>query len=141
MSRVISKPLSRNDLGLTGAHQAGMVIPKGFAHFFPKLNRNMKNPRRKIKIICGDNEWILNFIYYNNKFFGGTRNEYRLTGMTRFFREMGLEENDRIEFNLISLNTLDPSEYRVTIQKSNQSNDKKRIVKSKNRVISWEIEV
>ncbi len=42
--------------------------------------------------------WKLNFIYYNNKFFDerGTRNEYRLTGMTAYFRENSLKAGDSI---------------------------------------------
>jgi hypothetical protein len=91
----IGKVLSANDLGLTGAHQAGMLIPKqGPAlAFFPLLDGRLKNPR--IRLTFHDAEggrWELTFIYYN----GGTRNEYRLTGMTRFLRESGLRPGDEL---------------------------------------------
>jgi hypothetical protein len=36
------------------------------------------------------------FIYYNNKFFGGTRNEYRVTGMTAYLREFNLKAGDKV---------------------------------------------
>ena len=40
--------------------------------------------------------WVFAFIYYNNRFFGGTRNEYRLTGMTAFLRDYNLKAGDKI---------------------------------------------
>lgn len=95
----ISKELSANDIGLTGGHQAGMHVPRDPAliSFFPSLDPSTKNPRASL--LCCDDAgqlWIFAFIYYNNRFFGGTRNEYRLTGMTRFIREAGLHVGDRI---------------------------------------------
>lgn len=99
--KAISKVLSGNDLGLTGSHQAGMLIPKNGSvlDFFPTLNKNIKNPRTILYF--KDNlgkTWKLNFIYYNNRLVDpkGTRNEYRLTGMTAFFRENDLEPGDSI---------------------------------------------
>ena len=38
--------------------------------------------------------WDFNYIYYNNKLRGGTRNEYRLTGMTRYLKTNNLKPND-----------------------------------------------
>ena len=40
---------------------------------------------------CGNRE-----DYYNNRFFGGTRNEYRLTGMTSFIRQHNLKAGDTV---------------------------------------------
>lgn len=85
----ISKILSLNDTGETGGHQAGILIPKGgdILQFFPELDADEKNPRISLYFIDEANQrWKFNFIYYNNKFFGGTRNEYRLTGMTEYIR-------------------------------------------------------
>ena len=41
---------------------------------------------------------VLAFIYYNNRFFGGTRNEYRLTRMTQYMREHGIKAGDELVF-------------------------------------------
>ena len=95
----IEKILTANDVGKTGAHQAGICVPKkgGFLDFFPKLDVSEKNPRSIITFTDeSGGKWKFNFIYYNNKFFGGTRNEYRLTGMTKFFFKQNLKINDKI---------------------------------------------
>ena len=86
-TNAIEKMLSRNDTGETGGHQAGILIPKKpeILSFFPSLNSEEKNPRLLITFHDHMGEqWSFYFIYYNNKFFGGTRNEYRLTGMTKY---------------------------------------------------------
>ena len=99
--KAISKVLSANDTGETGGHQAGICVPKGSDAllFFPDLGNATKNPR--VALVFEDDwgqRWHFNFIYYNNKFHSpkGTRNEYRLTGLTRFFRENGLKAGDEI---------------------------------------------
>lgn len=97
----ISKILSQNDVGDSGGHQAGILIPKNpdILSFFPDLNENIKNPR--IQLYFYDIEgkkWIFNFIYYNNRLFGGTRNEYRLTAMTTFIKNNNLKAGDEIIF-------------------------------------------
>jgi hypothetical protein len=95
----ISKVLSPNDTGETGAHQAGILIPKNndILPFFPKLGTESKNPRVKMKFIdISGEDWNFTFIYYNNKFFDGTRNEFRLTGMTAFIRQNNLVAGDKI---------------------------------------------
>lgn len=99
--KAICKVLSANDTGETGGHQAGICVPKGSDAllFFPDLGNAIKNPR--VSMVFVDDwgqRWSFNFIYYNNKFhsLNGTRNEYRLTGLTRFFRENGLRAGDEI---------------------------------------------
>lgn len=95
----ITKVLSANDTGDTGGHQAGMLVPKDprILAFFPFLNPREHNPRCHLIFEDESGEkWELAFIYYNNRFFGGTRNEYRLTRMTRFIRERGLESGDEV---------------------------------------------
>jgi superfamily II DNA or RNA helicase len=63
--------------------------------FFPQLDAEVKNPRVPIDVIDDTGrEWTFAFIYYNNRRFGGTRNEFRLTGMTAFFREFNLKPGD-----------------------------------------------
>lgn len=95
----IQKLLSSNDIGSNGAHQAGICVPKkgGYLDFFPNLNYEEMNPRVTITFFDDSNEkYKLNFIYYNNKFFGGTRNEFRLTGMTKFFERKNAKVHDKL---------------------------------------------
>ena len=97
--QVISKILSANDTGETGAHQAGIHIPKKpeILGFFPNLDKSDKNPRQRLQFYDEDDAgWKFTFIYYNNKYFGGTRNEFRLTGTTKFFREKNLKCGDKL---------------------------------------------
>lgn len=99
IKKSISKTLSANDIGGTGAHQAGMHIPKvdEILAFFPSLNPKEKNPRHILYFYDENNlKWEFAFIYYNNKFFGGTRNEYRLTRMTKYFKSSNLKEGDEL---------------------------------------------
>ena len=131
-TNAIKKRLSKNDTGETGGHQAGMLIPKNseILSFFPDLNNTEKNPR--VLLNFKDNfekRWSFSFIYYNNKFFGGTRNEYRLTGMTKFFRANKLSEGDEVilERNINGF-------YNVRFQKLNDLNlvsDNKLILNNK----------
>ena len=43
-------------------------------------------------------KWEFAFIYYNNRKFGGTRNEYRLTRMTKYLRSASLVSGDEVVF-------------------------------------------
>jgi len=98
-TEAIEKTLSANDTGETGGHQAGILVPKDarILAFFPELSPHIKNPRAVLDMLDETGrEWAFRFIYYNNRFFGGTRNEYRLTGMTAFFREFNLKVGDRV---------------------------------------------
>lgn len=102
MNKSISKKLSANDLGLTGSHQAGILVPKTseLQNFFPLLNSNLKNPRVTLTLKeKGESfTWYFNYIYYNNKFFGGTRDEYRLTCMTKYLRAVAAKVDDILSF-------------------------------------------
>jgi hypothetical protein len=95
----ITKELTANDTGETGTHQAGILVPKNpeILNFFPALAASTKNPRHEIQFIDPSGQrWRFNFVYYNNKFFGGTRNEYRLTCMTKYLRSHNLKAGDQI---------------------------------------------
>jgi hypothetical protein len=119
-TQTIEKILSANDTGETGGHQAGILVPKDprILGFFPRLNPTLRNPRTVLDMHDDTGrEWTFHFIYYNNRFFGGTRNEYRLTGMTAFFREFNLRVGDAVLFRRISPNHLNVS-YRRTRVKS-----------------------
>ena len=95
----ISKVLSPNDSGETGGHQAGLLIPRTerILSFFPVLDASELNPRVHLNFEDeARKNWEFAFIYYNNRFFGGTRNEYRLTRMTKYMRESGLVTGDEV---------------------------------------------
>lgn len=99
--KAITKKLSMNDSGETGGHQAGILVPKGsnVLDFFPDLGNEEKKPRAVMYFTDpSGKEWKFTFIYYNNRFFDpkGTRNEYRLTGMTAYFRENSLKAGDDV---------------------------------------------
>lgn len=79
------KRLSANDTGATGGHQVGLYIPSGIVEeLFPSINHTRElNPSVKLKAHvssheCPDSE--TRAIYYNNRFYGGSRNEKRITG-------------------------------------------------------------
>lgn len=101
--KTFNKLLSANDVGATGTHQGGILIPKSETEllaFFPPLDPEMKNPDAWIE--CMDEVGAvrrMRFVYYNNKLHdkNGTRNEYRVTYMTRYFRDMGAKEGDIFE--------------------------------------------
>lgn len=107
-SNAIRKVLSANDSGETGAHQAGILIPKDpdILSFFPDLGLDEKNPRVHLRFIDeSGGKWTFAFIYYNNRFFGGTRNEYRLTRMTPYIKENRLRAGDEIVLYIDAIGT------------------------------------
>ena len=97
-----AKILTANDVGSTGSHQAGMLIPKKnkqLLSFFPFLDPKIKNPDTWLKFMDQfDGQWNFRYIYYNNKLhdLGGTRNEYRITHMTRFFKQNAAAEGEEL---------------------------------------------
>jgi hypothetical protein len=99
LQKGIVKVLSANDVGATGGHQDGLLIPKRkeFLQFFPGLDNAVLNPRAHIVFVePTGRHWEFAFIYYNNALFGKTRNEYRLTRMSRYMREVGACVGDEI---------------------------------------------
>jgi hypothetical protein len=119
--KAISKTLSANDVGATGAHQAGMLIPKDpqVLGFFPALERTSKNPRVHLQFIDDTNkEWEFAFIYYNNKYHDplGTRDEYRLTRMTRYIVQNALRVGDEITLYIDK-----EDNYRIAYQRASSA--------------------
>jgi len=100
------KRLSDNDVGATKSHQAGFLIPKLFVKegLFEKLPNDKLNPRLRLKFtdLTDNSEIFLTYIYYNNKYFAGTRHEYRLTGLTQWIKNRGLLSGDTIQITRIS---------------------------------------
>lgn len=99
------KLLSANDVGATGGHQAGVLIPKGeteLLRLLPRLDPSIKNPSAMIDFV--DETGSCNrfrFVYYNNKLHDatGTRNEYRITCMTAWFRAENAQAGDFVEIS------------------------------------------
>jgi hypothetical protein len=96
----LKKVLTANDLGRTGSHQVGIVVPKRFAMstFFPLLPYDSVNPRRSLTFIDTETGANIstNFIYYNNKRRGKTRDEFRMTGIAAFCRSKGADVGDSL---------------------------------------------
>lgn len=92
------KKLSENDVGETKSHQAGFLIPKELVKngLFEELTNQALNPRLRLKIIdmTDGTEIYGTYIFYNNRLFGGTRLEYRLTGLTKWIKNHGLCSGD-----------------------------------------------
>jgi len=102
LNSTIAKTLSSNDTGETGTHQAGILVPKDpqILSYFPFLDFALKNPRSEMLFRDAAGAiWKFVFVYYNNKRFGGTRDEFRLTGMTSFIRSNNLKAGDTLLFS------------------------------------------
>jgi len=103
--KIFSKTLSANDAGVTGGHQGGILVPKTekeLLEFLPPLDATVKNPDAWIS--CVDEKGIerkFRFVYYNSRLHdvGGTRNEYRLTHMTGYLKEMRALSGDGLEIS------------------------------------------
>lgn len=97
------KTLSANDVGTTGGHMGGILVPKGDGEllaFLPTLDASTLNPSAWIDCVAPDGSPLrLRFVYYNNRLQtpGGTRNEYRITYLTKFLRDAGAKEGDIFE--------------------------------------------
>ena len=94
------KLLSASDLGLTGGHMGGILIPRNqpaLIALFPSLNPLQYNPSVDLDFTTSAGlSHKLRLVYYNNKLHNkGTRNEYRLTCLTRFLRNSGADIGDR----------------------------------------------
>lgn len=105
MSKSYEKILTKNDTAETGGHQAGITVPKKdseLLRFFPSLDLNEFNPDAYIECIDPDGErWQMRYVFYNGKTFTpprSTRNEYRITYMTRFFSKWRAKSGDSVIF-------------------------------------------
>ena len=98
-----TKRLSANDLGITGTHQSGILIPKdpSVLGLFPTLDVTRLNPDCVIDFYVPnfDQYRQARFVYYNGRDLGmGTRSEYRLTRIAGLLREFGAQVGDQLEF-------------------------------------------
>ena len=101
MRNILVKKLTTNDTN-SNIHQAGIFVSNENAviSFFPELDEKIMNPRAEILFLDDEgNEWIFNYIHYNNKAFSdGTRDEYRITGMSLFLKDNHLSEGHFLFF-------------------------------------------
>jgi hypothetical protein len=107
------KILTANDIGITNSHQAGICIPKSGAtpmHILPYLDPKIKNPFAWISCIDEESQlWKLKYIYYNSKLHKldssvngreyGTRNEYRITFLSKYLKNKNAQIGDSFEIN------------------------------------------
>jgi hypothetical protein len=83
---VFVKRLSANDTGATGGHQVGVYMPGSVIKvLWPKFERlgRQKNPKFTFPVAYRSHKAEISEVtvtWYNNALFGGTRNEYRITG-------------------------------------------------------------
>ncbi|MDU8927678.1 EcoRII N-terminal effector-binding domain-containing protein [Alisedimentitalea sp. MJ-SS2] len=132
------KELTANDTGETKSHQAGIHIPKcqkDLLAFLPELDPSTKNP--DAWLVATDDEgieWKFRYVYYNNKFHSdrGTRDEYRITHMTKALRALGAREGEILSISGI------PRSGRIRI-KIRRENDSKTEVPQPVRVklVGW----
>ena len=97
---MFEKVLSKNDVGHRG-HQSGFLVPKNQAigGVFPALTALAKNPSIKLKLLNWHTGERLDakFIHYNN-----THDEYRVTGLRRWFVSAGLMNGDIVQIKKVS---------------------------------------
>lgn len=126
---VFQKTLSANDVGSTGGHQGGVLIPKSeldLLAMLPTLNPDIKNPDAWINCIDDLGEaHRFRFVYYNNKLHDqtGTRNEYRITWMTSWFRSQHANEGDVFEISDSQKN----GDYRIRVIQPQQESAHERV--------------
>ena len=113
--RSFQKLLSANDVGLTGTHQSGFLIPKGSEalSLFPSLDEAEYNPDARLTVHTPQTgeHWELRFVHYNNRRHGqGTRDEYRVTGTARLFRALNASAGDILT---ISRGTVGDLEFHI----------------------------
>lgn len=118
MEQSYAKPLTKNDLGLTGAHQGGICVPKKnkeLIDFFPQFDESEINPEAWIQCIDPKGRyWKMRYVYYNGKLHDtSTRNEYRITYMTAFFKEWNAGEGSSVVFK----STENPETFRIHIER------------------------
>lgn len=134
------KQLTANDTGKTGAHQAGIHIPKSqtdLLSFLPPLNASTKNPDTwlEMKDDAGD-VWCFRYIHYNNKLHapGGTRDEFRITHMTAFFRSVGATAGD----TLVLSGKVGSRLYEISVRKAGDAQGAESSVPIRIRLRGWQ---
>lgn len=113
---VFLKLITANDVGATGAHQAGFHLPKSsWQLFFDSPGIKGYNKDKYITIQWGDNLYTESRAIYYGK---GTRNEYRLT---RFGQNFPYLKENNIDDILIIIKNLNDTYEGFVIYKKNIS--------------------
>lgn len=134
------KELTANDTGATGAHQAGVHIPKSqtdLLAFLPPLDPSFKNPDAWLEMKDDAGEvWRFRYIHYNNSFHdpGGTRDEFRITHMTGFFRSAGAIAGD----TLVLSGAPGAGRYNISIRKPDQAAEAEPAAPVRIRLRGWQ---
>lgn len=117
MKTSYQKLLTPNDTGETRGHQAGILVPKAdekLLSFFPRLDPDVFNP--DAWLTCQDDSghvWKMRYIYYNGKLLGrSSRNEYRITHTTKFFKKWRARSGNYMFFTA----TPKPGHYKIGIK-------------------------
>lgn len=98
-------------------------MPKGNAElldFLPRLNPGELNPSAWIECETTDGSvLLLRYVYYNNRKHvrTGTRDEYRITHLTKFLRDAGAKEGDVFEISLLD----GPGRYRIQVIRASEA--------------------
>lgn len=83
---IVGKRLSANDTGATGSNQVGPYVTRSVVDrvFSEMLHlRDAENPKTSVHVTFASHatpQQDVTLTWYNNRFRGGTRNEFRLTG-------------------------------------------------------------
>lgn len=133
------KELTANDTGGTGAHQAGIHIPKSqkeLLAFLPPLDTAVKNPDAWLEMRDDKGEvWRFRYIHYNNSLHdpGGTRDEFRITHMTGFFRAAGAVAGDTVMISGEPGNW----QYTIAVRKADAPDDASDTAPVRVRLRGW----
>jgi hypothetical protein len=139
-SQTYEKELTANDTGETGAHQAGVHIPKSqtdLLSFLPPLDPSIKNPDAWLEMKDDAGVvWRFRYIHYNNSLHDpdGTRDEFRITHMTGFFRSAGARAGD----TLVLSGTPGTWQYDVSVRKPGQLAEVKMSGPVRIRLRGWQ---
>lgn len=133
------KSLTANDTGATGGHQAGIHIPKSqksLVALLPFLDPAEKNPAAWL-VMTDDMgvTWRFRYIYYNNRLHddGGTRDEYRITHMTKYFRAVGAMEGDV----LVLAGSPGEGGYSISVRKEEMQEGGRAETRLRVRLVGW----
>ena len=108
MNEKFYKVLSKNDVGETNSHQAGIRIPYTIAKesgIFPPMDAKIRNPRSEVRFYDEANRLLVcQFIWYNDELHDKDKkrghNEFRLTCVTDYLKSNHAKSGDEIWFSI-----------------------------------------
>ncbi|WP_306149765.1 MULTISPECIES: EcoRII N-terminal effector-binding domain-containing protein [unclassified Roseibium] len=138
-NQTFEKTLTANDTGETGGHQAGIHIPKSqtdLLALLPYLDPDQKNPDAWLELVDDEKTvWRVRYVYYNNKLHenGGTRDEYRITHLTKFFRAVGAVSGDL----MVLSGSAGSDRYSISVRKPELANETQSREPTRVRLRGW----